>query len=471
MGPLVHWRRERPSEYHPTTVSELIGSIALVGLFILIGGMFAAAELALVTLRETQLKSMAEKSSRGAKVAKLAANPNRFLAAVQIGVTLSGFFSAAFGEATLSTHLEKVFTGWGLSAGLADVVSLIIITLIVSYFALVLGELSPKRIALQRSERIALFVAPPLDRIARLLRPVIWLLSHSTDLVVRLLGGDPNRNREAITEEELRGLVAAHETLSVDERTLIDDVFAAGERQVSEVMIHRTEVDFLEASMTVSRAAKIVADSSYSRYPVVGEGGQDDVIGFVHIRDILAPSQPEGRATTVGSLAREVKRLPGSKKVLAALSEMRREGHHVAIVLDEYGGTDGIVTLEDLIEEVIGDIRDEYDVATAPVDRTEVDGLSNLDDFGEATGLQLPDGPYETAAGFVMSALGRLPAVGDTVEVSGRRLTVLSMEGRRVARLRISPAAGSAAAAGSGPASSGDRVTPTGPGHREPDRA
>jgi putative hemolysin len=220
---------------------------------------------------------------------------------------------------------------------------------------------------------------------------------------------------------------------------LIDDVFAAGERQVSEVMIHRTDVDFLEATMTVSRAAKIVTASSYSRYPVVGEGGQDDVIGFVHIRDILGPSHPDGRATTVGSLAREVKRLPGSKKVLAALSEMRREGHHVAIVVDEYGGTDGIVTLEDLIEEIIGDIRDEYDEATRPVTRTEVDGLSNLDDFAESTGLVLPEGPYETAAGFVMSALGRLPQIGDIVDVDGRRLTVLSLEGRRVDQLRIAP--------------------------------
>jgi putative hemolysin len=401
--------------------------------------------MALVTLRESQIKGMAAKSVRGQKVATLAMNPNRFLAAVQIGVTLAGFFSAAFGEATLSSHLKPVFTGWGLSKGLADVVSLVIITLIVSYFALVFGELTPKRIALQRAESIAMAVARPLDRIARLLRPAIWLLSHSTDVVVRLLGGDPNRNRDSITEEELRGLVAAHEALSVDERTLIDDVFAAGERQVSEVMIHRTEVDFLEAGMTVSRAAKIVAASSYSRYPVTGDG-QDDVIGFVHIRDLLAPlgphGHPDGRAATVGGLARPVKRLPGSKQVLAALSEMRREGHHVAIVLDEYGGTDGIVTLEDLIEEIIGDIRDEYDAEDRPesrADRTVVDGLVNLDEFGEATGVELPEGPYETAAGFVMSALGRLPVVGDTVDVGDRRLSVLSLEGRRIARLRIGP--------------------------------
>ena len=182
--------------------------------------------------------------------------------------------------------------------------------------------------------------------------------------MVRLLGGDPRANREAITEEELRGLVAAHESLTGDERKLIDDVFAAGERQVREVMLPRTEVDFLDVGTTVSRAARLAMEAPHSRYPVVRRDS-DDVVGFVHIRDLLAPDLPGGRAASVGDLTREVKRLPGTKKVLAALSEMRREGHHLAIVEDEYGGTDGIVTLEDLIEEVIGEIRDEYDEAGA----------------------------------------------------------------------------------------------------------
>ncbi len=289
------------------------------------------------------------------------------------------------------------------------------------------GELAPKRLALQRAESAALAVRPAAGPASpRLVRPVIWLLSHSTERVVRVLGGDPEPpTATLITEEELRGLVAAHEALSADERRLIDDVFAAGERQVSEVMIPRTEVDFLEAGMTVSRAAKTLADSPHSRYPVIGDG-QDDVIGFVHIRDLLARC-PHGRRPGGDRRRRRPARssaLPGSKKVLAALSEMRREGHHVAIVVDEYGGTDGIVTLEDLIEEIIGDIRDEYDVAAN--DRqvpgrpatVEVDGLLNLDEFGEATGLELPEGPYETAGGFMMSALGRLPAAGDSVRMS-----------------------------------------------------
>ncbi|MGI8697051.1 MAG: hemolysin family protein [Mycobacteriales bacterium] len=418
-------------------------SVGLVLLLVMVGGVFAGAEMALVSLRDTQLGALARSGPRGQRVAALASNPNRFLAAVQIGVTLCGFMSAAFGEATLAGRLRPVLEGWGVSGGLADVLAIIIITLIVSYFALVLGELAPKRLALQRAERIALVVARPVDRVARLARPAIWLLSRSTNLVVRLLGGDPRTRREAMTEEELRNMVAAHESLSDNERELIDDVFAAANRTVSEVMIPRTEVDFLDGSMTVSRAARIASESPHSRFPVVGQG-QDDVIGFAHIRDLMGRSHPAGRATTVADLTREIKALPGTKKVLGALSEMRNEGHHLAVVVDEYGGTDGIVTLEDLIEEVIGDIHDEYDADTADPQllasgETEVDGLLNLDDFAEATGLTLPPGPYETAAGFVMNALGRLPDIGDAVAVGEREVSVGELDGRRIARVRVAP--------------------------------
>jgi len=187
-----------------------------------------------------------------------------------------------------------------------------------------------------------------------------------------------------------------------------------------------------------------VAESNWSRFPVAGRD-EDDVLGFVHVRDLFLPNHPAGRAATVGDLAREVKRLPGTAAVLTVLSEMRRENQHLAIVVDEYGGTDGIVTLEDLIEEVIGEIYDEYDEEVAPDAKQspdaprEVDGLLNLDDFTEATGLELPEGPYETAAGYVLAALGRLPEVGDSIEVEGRRVEVLELDGRRIARLRVSP--------------------------------
>jgi putative hemolysin len=425
-------------------VSDVWLSIVMVVVFILIGGFFAGAEIALVSLRESQVRAMAEQGRRGLAVQRLLSDPNRFLSAVQVGVTFAGFFSAAFGASTLSEPFADWLVEQGVSEGLAGTLALVLVTIAISYLSLVVGELTPKRLALQRAEGFSLLVAAPLNAVAKLSRPVIWLLSASTNVLVRILGGDPKRSGESISQEELRDLVAAHESLSSDERRLIDEVFRAGEREVREVMTPRTEVAFLEASMTASRAAKQVADSNWSRFPVSGRD-QDDVIGFVHVRDLFLPNHPAGRAATVGDLARDVKRLPGTAAVLTALSEMRRENQHLAIVIDEYGGTDGIVTLEDLIEEVIGEIYDEYDAEVEPEARQapggprEVDGLLNLDDFTEATGLELPEGPYETAAGYVLAELGRLPQVGDTIEVQGRSIEVLELDGRRIARLRVGP--------------------------------
>ncbi|HEY2983986.1 MAG TPA: hemolysin family protein [Jatrophihabitantaceae bacterium] len=422
-------------------MSSVVLNVVIVLALIVIEGMFVAAEIALVTLRDGQARAMTGR--RGAAVVRLTSDPNRFLATVQIGVTLTALLSSAFGAVTLSEQAKDALVDHGMRSGLAGPIGFIGVTLLISFVTLVIGELVPKRLALQRADSTARLVSPTLNRLATASRPVIWLLSRCTDLLVRLLGGDPKTGREAITEEELRGLVAAHESLSTDERRLIDDVFAAGERSVSEVMVPRTEVTFLDAGLTVSRAAKVATESPHSRYPVVGQG-QDDVRGFVHIRDLLVDGGRGERDRTVGDLVREIKQLPGSKNVLAALSEMRREGHHLAMVVDEYGGTDGIVTLEDLIEEVIGDIRDEYDEARAGPSRLgggaiEVDGRLNLDDFAEFTGLELPDGPYETAGGFMMSALGRLPSVGDEVQREGYTITVTAVDGRRAERVRVTP--------------------------------
>ncbi len=435
-------------------MSSVVLNVVIVLALIVIEGLFVAAEIALVSLREGQARAMTGR--RGAAVARLTSDPNRFLATVQIGVTLTALLSSAFGAVTLSEQAKDALVDHGMRSGLAGPIGFIGVTLLISFVTLVVGELVPKRLALQRADRTARLVSPTLNRLATAARPVIWLLSRCTDLLVRMLGGDPHTGREAITEEELRGLVAAHESLSTDERRLIDDVFAAGERSVSEVMVPRTEVTFLDAGLTVSRAAKVATESPHSRYPVIGQG-QDDVRGFVHIRDLLVDGARGERDRTVGDLVREIKQLPGSKNVLAALSEMRREGHHLAMVVDEYGGTDGIVTLEDLIEEVIGDIRDEYDEARAGPSRLgggaiEVDGRLNLDDFAEFTGLVLPDGPYETAGGFMMSALGRLPSVGDEVQRDGYTITITAVDGRRAERVRVTPPREDEAAATAEPA-------------------
>ncbi len=426
-------------------------SVLLVLGFLLVGAVFAAAEIALVSLREGQVRALSARGKRGERLARLAADPNRFLAAVQIGVTLAGFLSAAFGAATLADDLAPVLVGWGLDEGAAAAVALVAITLAVSYASLVLAELVPKRLALQRAEGVSLALAPGLDRIATLFRPVIWLLSHSTDLVVRLVGGDPDAAREQISEEELRELVIAHETLGEEERRIVEEVFAAGERQLREVMVPRTEVDFIDAATPVYKAVRLAAGQPHSRYPVI-RGSSDEVVGFVHVRDLFDPHIAQ-RSVRVGDLVRDLAFLPGTKRLLPALSEMRAAGHHLAIVVDEYGGTAGIVTLEDLVEELVGDIRDEYDVAAEqpPYRRggvDEVDGMLNLEDFADETGITLPDGPYETVAGFVTAALGHLPQVGETVDVDAHRLAVTRLEGRRVAQLRVTPLAAAAPAEG-----------------------
>ncbi|MCL2781004.1 MAG: hemolysin family protein, partial [Actinomycetia bacterium] len=410
-------------------------NVVIVLALIIIEALFVAAELALISLRESQVQTMATAGRRGAAVARLVADPNRFLATVQIGVTLTALGSSAYGAVTLADTAKRwlVRLGWGDTV--AVVVGFIAVTVIISFVTLVIGELVPKRLALQRAEGTARLLSPLLNRISTACRPVIWLASRCTDALVRLLGGDPRTRSAPITEDELRGLVAAHESLTADERHLIDEVFAAGERGVSEVMVPRTEVAFLDAAMTVRAASELVAGSPHSRYPVVG-AGQDDITGFVHIRDLLAAMASADSRRTVGELSRPVKRLPGSKNVLAALSELRREGHQLAIVVDEYGGTDGIVTFEDLVEEIIGEIRDEYDEAPAAVRRlaggaVELDGLANLDEVAELTGLELPAGPYETAAGYVMAALGRLPQLGDEVRAGEHTISVIEVDGRR----------------------------------------
>jgi putative hemolysin len=435
-------------------------SIALVLVFILIGSVFAAAEIALVSLRDSQARALADKGRRGRIVAELNQDPNRFLAAVQVGVTLAGFLSAAYGGATLADDLSPLLVDLGIADRFADPLALVLVTLLISYLSLVFGELAPKRLALQRAETFSLYLGPLIDRLSRLSRPVIWLLSASTNVVVRLLGGDPHAQREEITDEELRELVGSHEALGEEERRILEDVFQAGDRQIREVMVPRTEVDFLDASTPVYKAAKDALSKPHSRYPVI-QGSSDDVIGFVHVRDLLDP-ETVGRSVRLGEMTRDILTLPWTRPILAALTDMRREGIHMAMVADEYGGTAGIVTMEDLVEELVGDIRDEYDLDQAETTRhisgdLEVEGLLNLDDFEDETGIELPEGPYETVAGFVLAELGRLPRVGETVEVEGRTLSVLELDGRRIARLRVSapPPPSDDAATATGAASTG----------------
>lgn len=420
----------------------------LVLFFVLLGGVFAGTEMALVSLRESQVRGIEKSGKGGARIAALARNPNRFLSTVQIGVTLSGFFSAAYGASTIAPDVEPLLESAGLGPA-AEPVSFIGMTLLVAYLSLVLGELVPKRLAMQSAVGFTKVLAPPLIGLSAMMRPVIWLLSVSTNALVRLLGGDPAARRGSISSEELWDMVAESDMLEEHSRDILTDVFGAGNRSLQEVMRPRTEVTFIEGTMSIAAARAMTRHGPFSRYPVM-DRGPDDVIGFVHIRDLMPRDDTQDQGS-VKDIVREILPLPGTNKVLPSLARMRRLGQHIALVVDEYGGTDGIVTLEDLVEELVGEIYDEYDTGADHEDRISVDGSSVdvdggliLQEFFSASGITLPEGHYETVAGFVMDRLGRLPRTGDKVEVPGHVLTVTAMDRLRIARIRVTPTKGTA---------------------------
>ncbi|MDA2965103.1 MAG: hemolysin family protein [Actinomycetota bacterium] len=422
-------------------IEGVLQSIAIVLGLIALGGIFAAAEIALISLRESQVKQIAVKGKRGARVFKLSKNPNRFLAAVQVGITLCGFLSAALGAEQLGKYVIPELEGVGISSRYSEIISIVAITLVIAYISLVFGELVPKRLALYKSESIALATASTLDFVATIFRPIIWLLSHSTDLILKIFGINSKMQQNQISEVELMELVSGHADLTKEEREIVEEVFNASDRLIHEIMVPRTEVDFLDASLSISQARKMVVELAHSRYPVV-RGSSDEVIGFLHVRDLLNPKLDDAQITIM-ELIRDILFLPGTKGVLPALTEMQTKRQHIAIVLDEYGGTDGIVTLENLVECLIGEIHDEYDPHEADKNfekRTgdiELDGLISLEELQEVSGISLPEGPYETLSGFVMHSLGRIAQANDVIKINGARFTIVSMNGKRVGQILL----------------------------------
>lgn len=417
-------------------------NILLIFVFQLVGALFSCTEMTLVSLRGSQIEQMAQGDARDRRVAVVASNPNRFLSAVQIGTTFTGFLSASFGASALTPDIDPVLMSWGMPRSAANVVSTIVLTLVISYFSIVFSELVPKRIAMQRTERIARAVVPAVDAFATFCTPLIWLISKLTNLLVRLFGFDPNETESEVSDDELQVLISSNAQLDKEERRILDDVFDASDTVVSEVMRPRADVVFLEASTPLAQARVEVMNKPYSRYPVIGEDF-DHVLGFVHVRDILGAARTDGR--TVHDVMRPILSLPGTSRILPCINLMRRKGMHLAVVIDEYGGTDGIVTLEDMVEELVGDIRDEYDIpeesrndTTAHDGSREVDGAMTIEDFADLTSIELPDGPYETVAGFFLAQTGRMPKVGDTYHSDdGFDMTVSEMDGRRIKSLRI----------------------------------
>ncbi|WP_353066461.1 hemolysin family protein [Arcanobacterium hippocoleae] len=320
----------------------------------------------------------------------------------------------------------------------ADTAAFILTTVFISYLSIVFGELVPKRIAMQSAETFAHIVAYPLSWITSLLRPVIWFLGFSTNIVLRLLGRDPNLKGEEMDAEELRSYVAGYEAIPETERGMVVELLSVGNRSVEEVMTPRTEVEFIDASDLITDVQERVSKMEHSRYPVRANSNDDDIIGFIHIRDLI---NPDPKLRQVRELVRPVLFFPEGKPVLAALTEMRAQNAHLAIIVDEYGGTDGLITIEDVVEEFVGEIRDEYDrelpVKIEIATGGEVSGLLGRSEVQKYLDIELPDGPFDTLAGFIVNELGKMPEVGDRIEKNGVRFTVKKLDSRRIDRVFV----------------------------------
>jgi magnesium and cobalt exporter, CNNM family len=412
--------------------------IVIVFLLVLGNAIFVAAEYALVTGRRSRLVERAERGGRGARTAlRLMDDPVRFISTVQVGITISAILLGAIGEPLLSGLMEPP---------LSNTVSFLIAFAILTYLSVVLGELVPKAVALQRAEPLAIALAVPLDWLARIAYPLVWALQVSANAVLRVLRVKPApAGMIAYTREDIRHSVAAAEDVGEFEQAeeeMLYKVFDFASKEVSAVMVPRPEVVALSVEMPPEEALTTVVDSPYTRYPVYRDS-LDEIVGILHVRDLFAAMHDLGiAAVRLESVARPAFVVPETKDLAALLADFRREKQHMAIVLDEYGAMEGIVTLEDLLEEIVGEIEDEFDLPDTSVERIDeqrirIDGTYSIDDFNETFGTELEQEDFHTMAGLVFGALGRAAEVGDTMTVDGLQLTVLEVEGSRIQKIEV----------------------------------
>jgi magnesium and cobalt exporter, CNNM family len=417
-----------------TLLFELIGVAALI----LLNAFFVAAEYGLVTARRTRIIELQHQGNRGARdVLRITGDPGRFIAAMQLGVTLTSLGIGALGEATLS----REFKHWT-----AAVVAIILAYAILSFFHVVFGELVPKGAALGHAEGTALWVAIPVRAFIAVFRPAIWLLQQASDAILHSFGLEPpGAEREVHSEAELRMLVSRSTQqgqIEEGERELIEKVFVFGDKDVADVMVAKPDVAAVSVDMPPEEALAVVLESPYTRFPVFRDS-LDDIVGVLHVRDLFKAIHDRGLGgLDLESLLRPAYVVPETKDLASLLQEFRRANTHFAVVIDEYGAMVGIATLEDLLEEIVGEIEDEFDVPEEPVeqigeDAYRVDGMFAIDEFNERFGTDLPDEDFHTVAGFVFGQLGRAPEPGDDVSYDGMRFDVLEVEGNRIERIAV----------------------------------
>jgi len=416
----------------------LLFELIAVGVLILLNAFFVAAEYGLVTARRTRIIELHHQGNRRARdVLRITSNPPRFIAAMQLGVTLTSLGIGALGEHALA----KAFDPW-----LATALAVALAYLLLTFLHVVIGELVPKGVALGHSEGTALAVSAPVRAFFTIANPFIWVLERATEIVLRWLGlQPPGAENEVLSEAELRMVVSQSTRggeIEVQEQEMLYKVFDFADKEAADVMVPRPEVVALSIDLPPEQALEAVMDAPYTRYPVY-RGTLDDVVGILHVRDLFHALRDRGMAEVkIEDIVRPAHIVPETKDLAALLTEFRRTNQHMAIVVDEYGETEGIVTLEDLLEEIVGEIEDEFDLPDESVEQVDddtirIDGTFPIDDFNERFHTDLPVEDYHTVAGFVFGLLGRAPEVGDDVSHDGMRFDVVEVDGSRIEKLAV----------------------------------
>jgi putative hemolysin len=408
--------------------------LAIVAGCLLVNALLAGSEIAFVSLRDTQLRRLEQRGDRGRALANLARDPTRFLTTIQLGINLAGFLASASIAQELAERLDGPLGFLGAAAG---PVAFGIVLLGLTYVTMVFGELTPKRLAMQRAEGWGLVAARPIAALDAIARPVVWLVGKSVDLVVRILGGNPSARAEDVTEEEVRDLIATS-VEDEEQRTILSGAFEAAERTLREIVVPRSQVIALPVDATTSQARVDLVESGHSRAPVYA-GDLDDVRGVVHLIDLVDEEGP------VGAHMRPATVLPEAVSVLDGLRRLRSDRQQMAVVVNEHGATEGIVTVEDLLEEIVGDLYDEFDPDLGTVEREDGGALVLPGDYPvhdlPDLGVSLPEGPYATVAGWALARLGHIPDDRESLEADGWRLEVLDVEKRAITRIRLCPLA------------------------------
>ena len=438
----------------PYPAAEIIFKIVLLFVLILVNAFFAMSEIAIISLNDNKMQKLAEDGHKKAKqIVKLTENSSNFLSTIQIGVTLAGFLTSASASQNFADMLTSALMKTPVAQigeGIINGVSVVVITLITSYFSLVLGELAPKRIGMQIPEKVAFKVVGILLFIAKAAKPFVKVLAFSTNAIVRLLGFDPNANEEQVTEEEIRMMVDVGEEKGVIEFTqkeMIDNIFEFDDLDVGDIMTHRTEMTAIEVTRSLREVAELAVENGYSRIPVF-EDDPDSIVGILYAKDLLkfvGHDIPED--LTISQVMRKALYVPETQSCGDLFKSMNESRTQFAIVVDEYGGTAGIVTLEDVIESIVGNIQDEYDDEEEEIRQINettftVDGTTDLDEINELVGTDLPEGDYDTLGGFVISLLGYLPSESNeelpiVAEYENLRFTILSLDERRIDEIQI----------------------------------